>query len=59
MNGAIYLFRTACLFDPIEPNMYGDAVAAMVMPPPYGANLDEPEDWAHVERLLPGLTRLP
>src|SRR5262245_37880595 len=59
MNGAIYLFKTAVLFDPVEPNLYGDRVAAMVMPPPYGLNLDDPEDWAHAERILPTLTPLP
>jgi CMP-N-acetylneuraminic acid synthetase len=59
MNGAIYLFKTALLFDPVEPNLYGDKVAAMVMPPPYGVNLDEPADWELVERLLPTLVPLP
>lgn len=59
MNGAIYLFKTACLFDPVEPNLYGDRVAAMKMVPPYGLNLDEPADWDLAERLLPTLTRLP
>ena len=59
MNGAIYLFKTECLFDPVEPNLYGDRVAAMVMRPPYGLNLDDPEDWERVERLIPTLTHLP
>jgi CMP-N,N'-diacetyllegionaminic acid synthase len=59
MNGAIYLFKTACLFDPIEPSLYGDKVAAMVMPQPYGVNLDEPDEWAQVEQLLQGLALLP
>jgi len=59
MNGAIYLFKTRFLFDPVEPNLYGDRVAAMVMPPPYGLNLDEPEDFDTAERVLPTLTRLP
>ena len=59
MNGAIYLFKTACLFDPVEPSLYGDKVAAMVMPPPYGLNLDDPEDWERAERLMPTLARLP
>ena len=54
LNGAIYLFRTAVLFDPVEPNLYGDKVAAYSMPPPYGFNIDEPEDWATAERLLTG-----
>jgi CMP-N-acetylneuraminic acid synthetase len=59
MNGAIYLFKTQCLFDPVEPNLYGDRVAAMVMPPPYGFNLDDPEDWERAERLLAAVVPLP
>lgn len=59
MNGAIYLFRTELLFDPVEPNLYGDRVAALVMPPPYGLNIDDPEDWERAERILSELTRLP
>ena len=51
-NGAIYLFRTSLLTEPTEPSLYGDKVAAYVMPPPYGSNIDDPEDWAKVERLL-------
>jgi len=52
LNGAIYLFRTALLFDPIEPSLYGDKVAAYVMTPPYGLNIDDPEDWDAAERAL-------
>jgi CMP-N,N'-diacetyllegionaminic acid synthase len=59
MNGAIYLFKTQFLFDPVEPNLYGDRVAAMIMTPPYGLNLDEPEDWELAERILPTLKKLP
>ena len=51
-NGAIYLLRPGLLFDPAEPSLYGDRVAAYVMPAPYGSNIDDPEDWANVERLL-------
>jgi CMP-N-acetylneuraminic acid synthetase len=54
-NGAIYLFRTSLLAGP-TPTLYGDRVVAYVMPPPYGSNIDDPEDWANVERLL---SRLP
>jgi len=54
LNGAIYLFRTPMLFDPTEPSLYGDKVAAYRMAPPYGFNIDEPEDWATAERLLTG-----
>jgi len=50
-NGAIYLFR-ASLLTQDEPSLYGDRVAAYVMPAPYGSNIDDPEDWAKVERLL-------
>jgi CMP-N-acetylneuraminic acid synthetase len=55
LNGAIYLFRTALLFDSAEPSLYGDKVAAYRMAAPYGFNIDEPEDWATAERLLMGL----
>ena len=51
-NGAIYLFRTAVLFDPVEPSLYGDKVAAYPMSPPYGVNIDGPDDWAIAERAL-------
>jgi CMP-N,N'-diacetyllegionaminic acid synthase len=54
LNGAIYLFRPALLFYPIEPSLYGDKVAAYCMSPPYGFNIDEPEDWATAEHLLEG-----
>ena len=50
LNGAVYLFRTPVLFDPIEPSMYGDKVVAYKMSPPYGLNIDDPEDWTIVER---------
>ena len=51
-NGAIYLFRTSVLLDAPEPSLYGERVAGYVMPPPFGQNIDSPEDWAAVERLL-------
>ena len=53
-NGAIYLFRTPLLFDPVEPSLYGDKVAAYPMDKPYGLNIDDPEDWAAAERVLAG-----
>jgi len=52
LNGAIYVFRTAVLFDPVEPSLYGDKVAAYRMAPPYGLNIDDAEDWSAVERAL-------
>ena len=55
LNGAIYLFRTPVLFDSIEPSLYGDKVAAYKMSPPYGLNIDDPEDWKIAERALNAL----
>jgi CMP-N,N'-diacetyllegionaminic acid synthase len=52
LNGAIYLFRTALLFDPTEPSLYGDKVAAYRMSSPFGFNIDQPEDWAVAEQLV-------
>lgn len=52
LNGAIYLFRTAVLLDPVEPSLYGDKVAAYRMTPPYGFNIDDMDDWTTAERLL-------
>jgi CMP-N,N'-diacetyllegionaminic acid synthase len=55
-NGAIYLFRTALLFDATEPSLYGDRVAAYRMTAPYGHNIDTAEDWAEAERILSTLS---
>jgi CMP-N,N'-diacetyllegionaminic acid synthase len=54
-NGAIYLFRTPLLFDPIAPSLYGDRVAPYVMPSPYGHNIDDGGDWDQAERILSSL----
>ena len=51
-NGAIYLFCASLLSDPAAPSLYGDKVAAYVMPRPYGSNIDDPADWSAVEREL-------
>jgi len=55
LNGAIYLFRTALLFDPAEPSLYGDQVAAYRITAPYGHNIDSAADWAEAERILSAL----
>jgi CMP-N,N'-diacetyllegionaminic acid synthase len=52
LNGAVYLFRTAVLFDPAEPSLYGDRVAAYAMARPYGLNIDDLDDWTAAERAL-------
>lgn len=51
MNGAIYACRTSLLFD-AEPSLYGDRVAAYVMPAERSVSIDDLEDWAAAERAL-------
>lgn len=51
-TGAIYLFRTSLLFDPAEPNFYGDRVAAYIMDRKYCANINDPEDWVQAEQAM-------
>lgn len=53
---AIYLFKTALLFDREEPNFYGDKVAPYVMEEKYVVDIDVPEDWVEAERALERLT---
>lgn len=53
LNGAVYLFRTALLFE-ADPSLYGDRVAAYPMRAPFGHNIDDEADWAEAERLLSG-----
>ena len=51
-NGAIYCFKTELLFDAIEPNFYGNHVAAYIMKPEESVNIDTMEDWQEAERIL-------
>ena len=51
-NGAIYVCKTELLFDPVEPNFYGDHVAAYIMKPEESVNIDTMEDWKEAERIL-------
>ena len=54
-SGAIYLFRSSLLFDPFEPNFYGDKVACYIMEEKYNVNIDNPEDWTLAELALKNL----
>lgn len=54
-SGAIYLFRTSLLFDPVEPNFYGDKVAAYIMEDKYNVNIDDPADWVLAENAMKSL----
>ena len=51
-NGAVYIFKASLLFDPAEPNFYGDRVAIYPMEEKYSLNIDNPEDWELVEMAL-------
>lgn len=55
-SGALYLFRTSLLFDPVEPDFYGDKVAAYIMEDKYNVNIDGPEDWELAEIAIKKLT---
>ncbi len=48
-NGMIYLFRPKFLFDPVDPNFYGDDVRAYEVEEKASINIDSPEDWVLAE----------
>lgn len=54
INGAIYLLRTPLLFA-AEPGLYGNRVAAYVMPRASSVSIDSLEDWFAAERALDDL----
>jgi CMP-N,N'-diacetyllegionaminic acid synthase len=51
INEAIYLFRTALLFD-AEPSLYGDRTVVYVMPAERGLAIDDSRDWNAAERAI-------
>ena len=55
-SGALYLFRTSILLDPVEPNFYGDKVAAYIMEDKYNVNIDNPTDWELAEQAIKRLS---
>ncbi|MEK7555179.1 MAG: acylneuraminate cytidylyltransferase family protein [Patescibacteria group bacterium] len=54
---SLYLFRTELLFDPIEPNFYGDKVIPYVVGGEYVIDIDTPEDWVKVEKAMQSLSK--
>lgn len=48
-NGMIYLFRPKFLFDPVDPNFYGEDVRAYAVEEQASINIDSPEDWVLAE----------
>ena len=55
-SGAIYMFKTALLFDPARPNFYGERVAAYIIEDRYNINIDAMEDWRRAEEALERLS---
>ena len=51
MNGALYVFRRAVLFD-AEPSLYGNHTAAYVMPAACSISIDNLDDWIEAEQAL-------
>lgn len=50
--GSIYLFKTALLFHPEEPNFYGEHVMPYVVDDKYLVDINVPEDWEEAEKAL-------
>lgn len=50
--GIIYLFRTKLLFDPINPNIYGEKTAPLFIDKKYAVDINVLEDWEIAERAL-------
>lgn len=55
-NGMIYLFKTGLLFDPADPNLYGNDVRAYPVAERLSVNIDSPEDWMLAEFALKNLS---
>jgi CMP-N-acetylneuraminic acid synthetase len=51
-NGAIYLFKTDLLFDPVSPSFYGEKILGYVMDEKYSVNLNSPLDWLVAESMI-------
>lgn len=49
---SIYLFRTKLLFDPKEPNFYGEKVVPYIVENKYLVDIDTPDDWERAEEAL-------
>ena len=49
---SLYLFRTELLFDPVEPNFYGEKAMPYVVEEKYVVDIDTPEDWERVEQAM-------
>lgn len=50
--GSIYLFKTNLLFDPVNPNFYGEKTAPYIIEDKYVVDINVPEDWEQAEKAL-------
>ena len=50
--GSIYLFKTSLLFDPQNPNFYGEKTVPYVVDKKYVIDINIPEDWEEAEKAL-------
>lgn len=50
--GLIYLFKTSLLFDPVNPNFYGENTAPLLIDPLYAVDIDTPDDWGVAEAAM-------
>ena len=51
-NGSIYIFKTNLLFDSENPSFYGESVVPYVMDQKYAVDVDTPEEFEEVEKIL-------
>ncbi len=54
-TGMMYLFRTELLFDPSNPNFYGEKTAGYVIDKKYVIDINVPGDWQEAEAALKNL----
>ena len=50
--GLVYLFRTDLLFDPKNPNFYGDRVVPLIVEEKYAIDINTPQDWLKAEEIM-------
>ncbi len=50
--GLVYLFKTSLLFDPKNPNFYGDKVVPYIVEEKYAVDINTPQEWAKAEAIM-------
>lgn len=55
--GSIFLFKTSLLFDPQNPNFYGEKTAPYAIDKKYVVDINIPEDWLAAEAALAELEK--